>query len=66
MPDKAIDYAFRVACRICLTDEMDFLESLSQAVDAGWTDIFYHEYPERKSMARWWTHLGTCPRCQDL
>ena len=66
MPDKAIDYAFRLTCQICGTDEMDFLESLSQAVEAGWIEIRYQEYPAIPGRPPWGTHLGLCPRCQGL
>ena len=66
MPDKAIDYAFRVTCRICGNGDMDFLESLSEAVDAGWTDIRFHEFPAIPGRPPWWTHIGYCPQCQGL
>ena len=66
MRDRMIDSPFRIACRGCSSDQMDFLETLEPAVKAGWRDIVTSESPDYPLPSRWWTHIGTCPRCQEL
>lgn len=63
---SVIAACIRVACRCCSTDQMDFLMDLSPAYRAGWRQIV--EAPESKYPTpwKWWTHIGTCPRCQKL
>jgi hypothetical protein len=68
----------RLACLYCSRDDCDGIEDLAEA--PGWTDIqevqtfaescqTYDDpadAPPGFSIFDWWTHLGTCPECQDL
>lgn len=56
----------RLACRCCETDEMDFVESLVPACKAGWVEIIEAPTIEVPIFCRQRTHIGTCPRCQEL
>lgn len=67
MDHEWIDFPFRVACRgQCDDRTMDELDSLASATKAGWVDIVCDEKQEYSPITHWWTHVGTCPRCQEL
>lgn len=56
----------RLACRMCNTDQMDFLPNLVQPCREGWENIVPALESEHPTPYRWWTHIGTCPRCLKL
>ncbi|GAG01768.1 unnamed protein product [marine sediment metagenome] len=58
--------SIQVTCRICGTDQLDFLHDLRPAYKAGWRDIIKVPWPKYPIPERWWTHVGVCPGCQKL
>jgi hypothetical protein len=75
------DAAIRLACAACDRDDMDGItpERLEQAKAEGWTgieelqsyedSIQTHDNPADAApgfdVTAWYTHLGTCPDCQE-
>ena len=73
--------SIRLACASCDRDDMDGItpEQLEQAKAQGWTgieDVQSHDdsmqtydnpddAPAGFDITAWYTHLGTCPDCQD-
>jgi hypothetical protein len=56
----------RLACRCCMSDELDFLADLRPAYRAGWQQIVVAPVSKYPIPGKWWTHIGTCPRCLKL
>lgn len=57
----------RLTCRneSCVSDMTDLL-SLLPAIKAGWDKIVPVPESRLPAATRWWTHIGSCPRCQEL
>jgi hypothetical protein len=76
-----LDTLVRLGCKCCLRDDKDRLtpEQLERAIAEGWTKIECVQTEEEASQTyddpadeppgfdilAWFTHQGTCPRCQD-
>ena len=63
----------RLACGSCDRDDFDFIERLPddwtdisevQSYDASTQEVEFNN--AGRSPFQWYTHLGTCPECQEV
>lgn len=57
----------RLACTLCHREDLDGITEARLAALSDWDDIHaaqsYEDATADNGDSAWWTHLGTCPRC---